>query len=325
MSLILDALRRAESQRQSQVQPALALPAGRSRRRGSALPPALRTSLWALAVAGVGVGAWLLWPGGDAARPVPPPAGAAGAMETAATSSPPARTIGATGTTARPAAPGSAPVATGTPNTAGERRIASLTAAARSGGDAAPTPVPAPPQATAGTAPRRGAPPPGTVMVVAPGSEEPVSGALVGTSAPAQTTMPGTVEIRDLLAEEGYAAGGASITVSAPAATGQPAAGAAAAGTAVTPPSSAAGAGGMVGGPARGPSEAELARLEGAPEAFTLNMLSTSDDPANSYVYINMQRYGIGDRTREGAVVEDINNRGAVLAYRGQRYLLKLR
>jgi general secretion pathway protein B len=46
------------------------------------------------------------------------------------------------------------------------------------------------------------------------------------------------------------------------------------------------------------------------------------DDPAKRAVFINGRRYTRGDRIAEGPVVEEITRDGALLSYRGRRFLL---
>lgn len=47
-----------------------------------------------------------------------------------------------------------------------------------------------------------------------------------------------------------------------------------------------------------------------------------SDDPAERAVFINGRRYQHGGVLAEGPKIEEINREGAVLSYRGQRFLL---
>ncbi len=47
-----------------------------------------------------------------------------------------------------------------------------------------------------------------------------------------------------------------------------------------------------------------------------------SDDPAERAVFINGRRYQSGGVLAEGPKIEEINREGAVLSYRGQRFLL---
>ena len=59
--------------------------------------------------------------------------------------------------------------------------------------------------------------------------------------------------------------------------------------------------------------------------AMNIDIHSVSQtNPAKSYVMINMQRYRIGDRTHEGAVVADIVTDGAILEYQSRYFLLPL-
>ena len=59
----------------------------------------------------------------------------------------------------------------------------------------------------------------------------------------------------------------------------------------------------------------------GLPE-LTVDLHIFTDDPAKRAVFINGRRYTQGDHIAEGPVVEEITREGAVLTYRGHRFLL---
>lgn len=59
----------------------------------------------------------------------------------------------------------------------------------------------------------------------------------------------------------------------------------------------------------------------GLPE-LSMDLHIYSDDPAKRAVFINGRRYQRGGVLVEGPTVEEINREGAVLSYRGQRFLL---
>jgi Type II secretion system protein B len=61
------------------------------------------------------------------------------------------------------------------------------------------------------------------------------------------------------------------------------------------------------------------------PPELSLDMHAWSADPSARFVYINMRRYHVGDTTHEGAVVEDITPDGVVLLLQGKRFLLQSR
>ncbi|MEO0423378.1 MAG: general secretion pathway protein GspB [Pseudomonadota bacterium] len=281
MSLILDALRRAETQRHTQSQPVYSLPSGRRARSDAA--PLPQSALIAAAAGAVIIAAaavtWMAMRSG------------ASEQGTAFAPTPTSRPR-----EAAPQTPAPRPASPRVARSDSQREMSSLSALAR-----ADDPVVVRPSPAAATA----------APSVAPGSVQVVEAQYQNTPSPSaqRNVTPGTVVVRDLLAEEGITAGGGSITVATP--------------TAPTPaPVQATPA-----APAPQPTRVtpSVANLAAAPTEFTLNMLSTSPDPADSYVYINMQRYAIGDQTSEGAVVDDISNAGAVIRYRGQRYLLKSR
>jgi general secretion pathway protein B len=331
MSLILDALRRAESQRQSQsqIQPALSLPGGPAGERPRRPWPAVATVCAALVIVAAALALTAgLWQAGDGTT------GAAGqdrrlqpARSAAGTTAPHAATA-ALDERPAPAAPRTGPSAEPAPatlRTGGQRPdLRSLAEEARAGRPPAASVAAAPGNRSTAAPDASRAPPrpaPGTVRIVAPGTDTEIVPPAGGRSAAA--VAPGSVVIRDLLAEEGMPSNG-RIAI---AGGGRPDAGrsldgrvaAGSDGTTALP----AGAAGGDGPPASAPDD--LGDLAAAPAEFKLNMLSTGRDPAARYVYINMRRYRIGDETPEGAMIEDINNRGAVIAWRGERFLLTLR
>jgi general secretion pathway protein B len=59
----------------------------------------------------------------------------------------------------------------------------------------------------------------------------------------------------------------------------------------------------------------------GLPE-LSVDLHIYSDDPAKRAVFINGRRYQRGSVLAEGPTVEEITREGAVLSYRGQRFLL---
>ena len=63
------------------------------------------------------------------------------------------------------------------------------------------------------------------------------------------------------------------------------------------------------------------AQAAGLPE-LTVDLHVFMDDPARRAVFINGRRYTQGATILEGPVVEEITRDGAVLTYRGQRFLL---
>ena len=58
---------------------------------------------------------------------------------------------------------------------------------------------------------------------------------------------------------------------------------------------------------------------------LTVNAHAYAEDAAKRMIIINMRRYREGDRMREGATVEAITPRGAVLVYEQQRFQLPVR
>jgi general secretion pathway protein B len=66
---------------------------------------------------------------------------------------------------------------------------------------------------------------------------------------------------------------------------------------------------------------ASVEAATGLPE-LSVDLHVFADDPAKRAVFINGRRYTKGDRIAEGPVVEDITRDGALLSYRGRRFLL---
>ena len=50
----------------------------------------------------------------------------------------------------------------------------------------------------------------------------------------------------------------------------------------------------------------------------------SQENPARSYVLINMERYHKNDRLNNGLVVIDIVKEGVVMEYQGEKFLLRL-
>ncbi len=72
-----------------------------------------------------------------------------------------------------------------------------------------------------------------------------------------------------------------------------------------------------------GPSDdaSSAVAATGLPE-LTVDLHIFTDDPARRAVFINGRRYTQGARIAEGPMVEEITREGAVLSYRGRRFLL---
>ena len=66
---------------------------------------------------------------------------------------------------------------------------------------------------------------------------------------------------------------------------------------------------------------AAVAAATGLPE-LTVDLHIYSEDPAKRSVFINGRRYVQGDHIAEGPAVEQITREGAILSYRGRRFLL---
>jgi general secretion pathway protein B len=66
---------------------------------------------------------------------------------------------------------------------------------------------------------------------------------------------------------------------------------------------------------------AAVAAATGLPQ-LTVDLHIYATDPAKLAVFINGHRYTRGARMAEGPLVEDITPDGALLSYRGRRFLL---
>ncbi len=70
------------------------------------------------------------------------------------------------------------------------------------------------------------------------------------------------------------------------------------------------------------PSNAGITALTAGLPELTIDLHIFTDDPGKRAVFINGRRYTQGDSIVEGPRVEEITRDGAVLNYRGQRFLL---
>ena len=72
------------------------------------------------------------------------------------------------------------------------------------------------------------------------------------------------------------------------------------------------------------PDPGAIAPLTSAPDLpqLTVDLHVFTDDPAKRAVFINGRRYAQGARIAEGPTVEEITRDGAVLSWRGRRFLL---
>jgi len=84
----------------------------------------------------------------------------------------------------------------------------------------------------------------------------------------------------------------------------------------------ATGAGGVAYSEGPPPSAASLTALTAGLPELTIDLHIFTDDPAKRAVFINGRRYTQGDAIVEGPRIEEITRDGAVLNYRGQRFLL---
>ena len=299
MSIILQALRKAEASRREPERAALIeAPVERL-----SLPR--RVPLWILPVVGVGIvsvglAAYLLWPESSQTDAV---ANDARVAATATTASSP-------GPATPPAAPASQqPPTTSTP---------AEDAPAHNGSDVRMLAL----EARGAQAPAATASPPtkrGSVEV------RDLTAADAAPAAAKRTIKPGTVEVRDLLAEEGLAPAAPPEDQSTRVATAAAANAPKVDSTTSTPPAAAAppSAAAPAKTPAAPPIDELVANGDLNPPDLALEMHAYGPDPAARFVYINMRRYRIGDTTREGAVIEDITPEGAVLLLQGRRFLLE--
>ncbi len=86
-------------------------------------------------------------------------------------------------------------------------------------------------------------------------------------------------------------------------------------------PRAGAGAGIDPGATTAGDDFAAVAAAAGLPE-LTVDLHIYTTDPAKRAIFINGHRYTRGARLAEGPLVEDITPDGALLSYRGRRFLL---
>jgi general secretion pathway protein B len=86
-------------------------------------------------------------------------------------------------------------------------------------------------------------------------------------------------------------------------------------------PDAAATAPGVTYGDAPPDDVASAAAATGLPE-LTVDLHIYTDDPAKRAVFINGRRYTQGAQIVEGPVVQEITREGAMLTYRGRRFLL---
>ena len=77
----------------------------------------------------------------------------------------------------------------------------------------------------------------------------------------------------------------------------------------------------MVYGNSPAEERAEVAAATGLPE-LSVDLHIFAADPAKRAVFINGRRYTQGAQIEEGPVVAEITRDGAVLTYRGRRFLL---
>jgi hypothetical protein len=329
MSIILEALRKAEASRRGTDHIELAAAPVRDVPLRSRIPVGFVAAAATLFLA-VGVGAWLLWPdepAGEAAVASRAPAPRSGPAPVASPSQ------------ARPAAratsPGNAPAAVADPDDSADTADAAIP----------PVDEPDAPPAASAEAARTEPDASSDVRMLAlearaaePAAPSPPAEAsrgsvevrdLLGSGAPAGADAPrikpGSVEVRDLLAEQG--------AEPVPPESGEPARPAAAtpasAARTSAPPPGAAVPPQAAQPPRADPDVPSLDQLVAngqlSPPDLSLDMHAYSPDVAARFVYINMRRYRIGDTTREGAVVEDITPDGVVLQLQGRRFVLSAR
>ncbi len=56
--------------------------------------------------------------------------------------------------------------------------------------------------------------------------------------------------------------------------------------------------------------------------ALALNVHVYAQTPKDRFVFLNMQKYKEGERTRDGVLIEEITPEGVVLRYEQQRFRL---
>jgi general secretion pathway protein B len=162
------------------------------------------------------------------------------------------------------------------------------------------------------------------VALAAPASvtSAPPAGAAapVTAPAPAATTLPETPGVPSPL--EAQAAGGDDYEASTPEIYGMPSTQPPAAPDPTLIPEPQATNPGVIYGQAPTTEDASaVTAATGLPE-LTIDLHIYSEIPAKRAVFINGRRYVQGDHIAEGPVVEQITRDGAMLSYRGRRFLL---
>jgi general secretion pathway protein B len=66
----------------------------------------------------------------------------------------------------------------------------------------------------------------------------------------------------------------------------------------------------------------ELAAVDSSQPAFRLDLIAYHPDPGRAYVRINGAQYAVGERIANGPTIVEIRRDGAVLAHRGETFLL---
>jgi hypothetical protein len=306
MSIILDALRKAEAGRLRQDGGLFGAPLSR-------VPLRSRIPLWLPAVAilvllSAGVGAYVMRQSKPTAEVVEQrsPATAGAAASPAPADTPP---VSAAATTAAEFGPEENPPEEDAPEERPDVRSLSLEARAT-------TPA-TPPSAEA----KPGA---GSIEVRDLQAEESQA-----TIASHPRIKPGSVEVRDLLVEQGAPPVPPEGETPAPPPSVAPdrANGNTAASTARpapnSPPQGTAQA--MPAAPAIPSVDDLVASGQLEPPNLSLDMHAYSANPDSRFVYINMRRYHAGDTTREGAVIEEITPDGVILRLHGLRFVLQSR
>ncbi len=79
---------------------------------------------------------------------------------------------------------------------------------------------------------------------------------------------------------------------------------------------------GVVYGPSSGAEDAATVEAQTGLPPLSVDLHVFTDDPAKRAVFINGRRYTQGAQIAEGPTVEQITREGAVLSYRGRRFLL---
>jgi len=118
-------------------------------------------------------------------------------------------------------------------------------------------------------------------------------------------------------------AGDSAGAASAPASTGLASAIAAAHSSAILSwPSAGAAGAGVIYGASPGIEDAATVEAQTGLPPLSVDLHIFADDPAKRAVFINGRRYTQGATIAEGPTVEQITREGAVLGYRGRRFLL---